>query len=76
MNHRHRNRRQRSAVMKRDPRAPHPADRDHVNRFGQPKHRFTRRAALQFVAHHPHMKAYRCPRCGGWHVTHRPQENP
>lgn len=75
MTHRHRNRRQARSSMKRDPRAPGTADRQHVNARGQPKRRFTRRAAQQFVAHHPHMKAYRCPRCGGWHVAHH-QENP
>lgn len=72
MTPRHPNRRPPREVMK--PRRHNGASRDHVNARGKPKHRFSRRGAAEFVSTRPHLRPYRCPICGAWHVTHQPKD--
>lgn len=40
----------------------------HLNRDGTPKVRLTRGAAEARCVGEPHLRAYHCPTCKGWHV--------
>lgn len=71
MNLRHRNRTPSPGVMRST--RERTVSREHVNAHGRPKHRFTRRGALEFTSRRPNLRPYRCSVCGSWHVTHLPK---
>lgn len=49
-------------------------DRQHVNQYGKPKKKMSRRAA-QALGQRTGMNVYRCPTCRAWHVGNTYRED-